>query len=227
MNELKTIARIHTDFPTKFGVPRQSGLVPQLKAEIVFEPEFRDPDALRGIDGFSHLWVLWGFSQAERDTWSATVRPPRLGGNTRVGVFATRSPFRPNSIGLSSVRLEEVREEKGKGVVLVVSGADMLDGTPIYDIKPYIPYSDSHPDAVGGFSDEVQDHMLNVDFPDRFLEMIPESKRDALLGVLAQDPRPSYIGGGERVYGMPFDMFDIKFTVNEKTLTVCDIIKLH
>ena len=184
------IARIHSDFPTKFGIPRQSALVPELKSRIVFEPEYRDENALRGIEQFTHLWLIWNFSESKG--WSPTVRPPRLGGNTRLGVFATRSPFRPNPIGLSSVRLEGVERDPKLGPVLIVSCADLMDDTPILDIKPYIPYADSHPEASGGFTEQTVSHHLDVDFPEELLQRVPPDKRAALTGVLAQDPRPSH-----------------------------------
>lgn len=224
---MKIIARIRTDFPTKFGVPRQSGLVQSLRGRIVFEPEYRNPDALRGIEGFSYIWLIWEFSEAKRDTWSPTVRPPRLGGNTRMGVFATRSPFRPNAIGLSSVRLEAVELDTPEGPVLHVSGADMMDGTPIYDIKPYLPYVDSHPEATGGFADPVRSYALKVDFPEPLLQRVPEGSREALLEILAQDPRPSYQNDPERRYGVPFAGWDVRFTVREDTLTVHDVVRLE
>ena len=220
---MKVIARIHCDFVEKFGIPRQSGLVPQTRARIVFEPEYRNPDALRGIETYSHLWLIWSFSKAERDTWSPTVRPPRLGGNTRLGVFATRSPFRPNAIGLSSVTLEEVILSSPDGPVLVVGGADLLDGTPIYDIKPYLPYVDSHPDARGGFTENTADYALEVVFPDDLLARVDADKREALCGVLAGDPRPSYQSDPSRVYGVRYAQYNVKFTVNEGTLTVTDV----
>ena len=220
---MKVIARIHSDFPEKFGIPRQSGLVPALRAKIVFEPEYRNPDALRGIEGFSHLWLIWQFSAAVRDTWSPTVRPPRLGGNERVGVFATRSPFRPNAIGLSCVKLEGVRHEDGFGDVLIVAGADLMDGTPILDIKPYVPYADCHPDARGGFAAQGQDYLLTVDFPPELLVRVPEDKRQALKGVLAQDPRPAYQRDPERVYGLPFAGLEVRFTVADGRLTVRNV----
>lgn len=210
---MKVIARIHSDFPEKFGIPRQSGLVPALRARIVFEPAFRNEDALRGIEGFSHLWLIWQFSAAVRDTWSPTVRPPRLGGNERVGVFATRSPFRPNAIGLSCVRLEGVRREEGLGTVLLVSGADLMDGTPIYDIKPYLPYADAHPEALGGFAPAPKE-TIAVDCPPELLQKLPEGQRAALTGVLAQDPRPPYQDDPERVYGMSFGGFAVRFRVS-------------
>ena len=216
----KIIARIHTDFPTKFGIPRQSGLVSALKSMIVFEPEYRNPEALRGLDGFSHIWLIWGFSEAECREWSPTVRPPRLGGNKRMGVFATRSPFRPNSLGLSSVKLDKIELHPDFGTVLHVSGADLMDNTPIYDIKPYLPYTDSHPDAVGGFADPVKDNTLEVEFPEEWLRLIPENKREALLEVLANDPRPSYQNDPERIYGFEFAGFEIKFTVEGNVLKV-------
>ena len=218
---MKSIAHIRTDFPTKFGIPRQSGLVNSLKGMIVFEPEYRNPDALRGLEGFSHIWVIWGFSKAMDNTWSPTVRPPRLGGNVRLGVFATRSPFRPNPIGLSSVKLESIEQIAGLGTVLLVSGVDMLDNTPIYDIKPYLPYVDSHPEAEAGFAEPIKDYRLSVEFPDQWLCMIPEEIREAILEVLALDPRPSYQEDPERVYGMEFRGFDIKFTVKDNMIKVC------
>ena len=218
--ELQIIARIRTDFPTKFGIPRQSGLVEQLEATIVFEPAYRNPDALRGLEGFSHLWLLWGFSQNDRAGWSPMVRPPRLGGNKRMGVFATRSPFRPNPIGLSCVRLLAVEP----GPVLRVSGADLMDGTPIYDIKPYLPHVDSHPEALGGFADAVRGDRLSVVFPDELLRLIPADKREALLGVLRGDPRPSYQNDPDRAYGFGFAGLDVRFHVKENTLTVFEIV---
>ncbi|MCE5175457.1 MAG: tRNA (N6-threonylcarbamoyladenosine(37)-N6)-methyltransferase TrmO [Bacteroidales bacterium] len=218
---MKVIARIHTDFPTKFGIPRQSGLVNTLKSMIVFESEYRNPDALRGLDGFSHIWLLWEFSDAVRDTWSPTVRPPRLGGNTRMGVFATRSPFRPNAVGLSSVKLDSIELHPDFGLVLYVSGADLMDDTPIYDIKPYIPYTDSHPEAVGGFSDPLREYALYVDFPEQWLRLIPKNLRESLLCVLEQDPRPSYQNDPQRIYGFEFAGFDIKFAVQGNVLSVC------
>lgn len=223
---LKKIARVHTDFPTKFGIPRQSGLVEALEAEVVFEPEFRNPDAVRGLDGFSHIWLVWGFSEVNRANWSATVRPPRLGGNARVGVFATRSPFRPNPVGISSVRLLAVDLEDPRGPVLRIAGADMMDGTPVYDIKPYVPLSDCHPDAAGGFSDAHRTDKLKVDFPGKWLEMIPAGKREALMGVLENDPRPSYQSDPDRRYGFQFAGFDVRFRVDGDVLTVCEVIGL-
>ena len=216
------IARIHSDFPTKFGIPRQSGLVQELKSRIVFEPEYRDENALRGIEQFTHLWLIWNFSESKG--WSPTVRPPRLGGNTRLGVFATRSPFRPNPIGLSVVRLEGVERDPKLGPVLVVSGADLLDGTPILDVKPYIPYADSHPEASGGFTEQTVSHHLDVDFPEELLQRVPPDKRAALTGVLAQDPRPSYQDDPSRIYGFPFAGMEVRFRVEGEQLTVVDIL---
>ena len=222
-HEIRVIARIRSDFREKFGIPRQSGLVEALRATVVFEPEYRNPDALRGIEGFSHLWLIWQFSEAVREDWSPTVRPPRLGGNTRLGVFATRSPFRPNAIGLSCVRLEGVRQDHTLGTVLDVSGADLLDGTPIYDIKPYLPYADCKPEAVGGFAAAAPKSGLRVECPDELLSKVPPEKREALLGVLAQDPRPSYQDDPQRVYGMAFAGLDVRFTVDGDRLTVREI----
>ena len=221
--EIQAIARMRSDFPTKFGIPRQSGLVEELRSTIVFEPEYRNPDTLRGIEGFSHLWLIWQFSEAVRKDWSPTVRPPRLGGNTRMGVFATRSPFRPNNLCLSCVRLLEVEETKEFGTVLHVGGADLMNGTPIFDIKPYIPYGDAHPDAVGGFTDHADDFLLEVVFPDELLKRIPTAKRQALLGVLSHDPRPSYQRDANRVYGLSFAGFNIRFSVSDGVLTVTEI----
>lgn len=217
---MKIIARIHNDFKEKFGIPRQSGLSGELTSRIVFEPEFRNPDALRGIEGYSHLWLIWEFSEAKRDSWSPTVRPPRLGGNKRVGVFATRSPFRPNPIGLSSVRLLSVEHTQSEGDVLIVGGADLLDGTPIYDIKPYIAYSDCHTDAVSGFADPVKEYALKVDFCKSLLSKVEISKQKSLLLILEQDPRPSYQNDPEREYGMRFADYEIFFKVDGDTLTV-------
>ena len=223
---MKYIAHIRSDFPTKFGIPRQSGLVEELTATVVFTPEFRNTDALRGIEGFSHLWLIWEFSMSKRKQWSPTVRPPRLGGNTRMGVFATRSPFRPNPLGLSCVRLLELEETANDGTVLHVAGADLMDGTPIYDIKPYIPYADSHPDALGGFTSNADDYLLEVEFPRELLEQFPADRREALFGVLAHDPRPSSQEDPERIYGMAFAGYDIRFTVKDKKLTVCSVCRL-
>ncbi|MBP3649570.1 MAG: tRNA (N6-threonylcarbamoyladenosine(37)-N6)-methyltransferase TrmO [Clostridia bacterium] len=224
---MHVIARIHNDFPTKFGLPRQSGLVSGLRSMIVFEPEYRVPDALRGMEGYSHLWLIWQFHQAERDTWSPTVRPPRLGGNARMGVFATRSPFRPNPIGLSCVKLEAIQQDAKLGTVLIVSGADLMDGTPIYDIKPYLPYADCHPEATGGFAHEVKDHAVEVVIPEAMLAKIPPDKREALQGVLAQDPRPGYQKDPERVYGFTFAGMEVRFRVAEDVLTVTEIVPME
>ncbi len=219
---IQVIAHIESDFPTKFGVPRQSGLVPELRARVVFEPAYRNPDALRGIEGFSRLWLIWQFSAAVRDGWSPTVRPPRLGGNERMGVFATRSPFRPNPIGLSCVQLEAVEWDAPDGPALLVSGADLMDGTPIYDVKPYVPYADAFPDARGGFA-SVRAETVEVDFPPELLTKVPEAQRSALRGVLAQDPRPRYQDDPARVYGMAFGAMDVRFRVAGGKLTVVDI----
>lgn len=224
--EIQAIARMKSDFPTKFGIPRQSGLVEELRSTIIFEPEFRNPDALRGIEGYSHLWLIWQFSAAVRTDWSPTVRPPRLGGNTRMGVFATRSPFRPNSLGLSCVRLLNVEETKEFGTVLHVGGADLMDGTPIFDIKPYIPYSDAFPEALGGFTDHTGEFLLDVEIPSDLLAQIPAEKRQALLGVLRHDPRPSYHRDPERIYGLTFAGYNIRFRVTKQTLTVSEINKI-
>lgn len=221
--EIQAIARMKSDFPTKFGIPRQSGLVEELRSTIIFEPEYRNPAALRGIEGYSHLWLIWQFSQAVRQDWSPTVRPPRLGGNTRMGVFATRSPFRPNSLGLSCVRLLGVEDTKEFGTVLHMGGADLMDGTPIFDIKPYIPYGDAHPDAIGGFSDQAGDFLLDVVIPDDLLNQVPSNKQQALLGVLSHDPRPSYQRDPERIYGLSFAGYNIRFQVRENVLSVLAI----
>lgn len=218
--ELKTIAHIRTAFPTKFGVPRQSGLAESLHARIVFDEPYRNAAALRGLEGFSHIWLIWLFSEAVREDWSPTVRPPRLGGNTRMGVFATRSPFRPNPIGLSCVKLVAI-----EGNELVVAGADLMDGTPILDIKPYLPYADARPDAAGGFAEPLREYALKVDFPEVLMERVPEELRDGLCDVLSQDPRPSYQDDPERIYGFAFASLEIRFRVNEDTLTVLDVQK--
>lgn len=223
---IQIIARMHSDFATKFGIPRQSGLVDELRSTIVFEPDFRNPDALRGIEDFSHLWIIWQFSEAVRSQWSPTVRPPRLGGNTRLGVFATRSPFRPNHLGLSSVKLLGVEHTKEFGTVLHVGGADLMDGTPIFDIKPYIPYGDCHPDATGGFTDTAGEFLLQVDFPPQLLAKLPEEKQASAIGVLRHDPRPSYQRDPDRVYGLAFAGFDIRFRVQEDLLSVIDVAPL-
>lgn len=220
---MQIIAHIQTDFPTKFGIPRQSGLVKELEGRIVFIPPYRNPDAVRGLEGFSHIWLIWQFSESVREGWSATVRPPRLGGNVRMGVFATRSPFRPNPIGLSCVRLEGIDFGGAEGPVLRVRGADMLNGTPIYDIKPYLPFVDSHPEATGGFAAPVAAHALRVEFPPRLLECVPEHARAALVEVLSQDPRPSYQDDPSRLYGLPFAGVDVRFTVEGDVLTVREV----
>ena len=217
------IARMHSDFDQKFGIPRQSGLVEELESTIVFEPEFRNPDALRGLEGFSHLWIVWEFSKARREGWSPTVRPPRLGGNQRLGVFATRSPFRPNPIGLSCVKLVGVEQTEEHGWVIRVAGADLLNGTPIYDIKPYLPYADCKPEAIGGFASAPKEATLTVHIPAEFVEKIPAEKLEAVRGVLAQDPRPSYQDDPERVYGMGFGGMEIKFKVDGDNLAVCGV----
>lgn len=223
MAEWKIIARIHNDFSDKFGIPRQSGLVPEMPSYIVFEEEYRNREALRGIEEYSHLWLLWHFSEATRDEWSPTVRPPRLGGNKRMGVFATRSPFRPNPIGLSSVTLLGVEYHNEYGTVLRVAGADLLDGTPIFDIKPYLAYTDSHPEAVGGFADDVMGYALAVEFSEEFLSRIEPDKRSSLLAVLEQDPRPAYQHDPDRIYALDFASYTVYFRVNEGVLTVTDV----
>ncbi len=226
-HSMKVIARIRSPFSTKFGIPRQSGLVKELRSTIVFEPEYRNPDALRGMEGFSHLWLIWQFSEAARDTWSPTVRPPRLGGNTRMGVFATRSPFRPNPIGLSCVEIVSIEEQGDNGTVIVVSGADLMDGTPIYDIKPYAVYADCHPEAKSGFASTVWERELELDFPEDKRALIPDGEMlEALCGVLRNDPRPSYHKDPERVYGMDFGGFNVKFKVDEGVLSVVDITEI-
>lgn len=220
---IQVIARMKSDFPAKFGIPRQSGLVDALHSTIIFEPEFQNADALRGLESYSHLWLIWQFSKAVRNDWSPTVRPPRLGGNTRMGVFATRSPFRPNALGLSSVRILGLDQTAEYGTVIHVAGADLMDGTPIFDIKPYIPYSDCHPDAAGGFTDTASDFLLEVVFPEKLLEKIPHGKRQALLGVLSHDPRPSYQQDTDRLYGLSFAGYNIRFQVKRNVLTVTDV----
>lgn len=224
MSEMKIIAHIKTDFPTKFGIPRQSCLVEELVGEIIFEPEYRQMEAFRGMEDFSHLWLLWEFSEAKRDNWSATVKPPRLGGKTRMGVFATRSPFRPNPIGLSCVRLMELHFDEILGPVLVVAGVDLMDGTPIYDIKPYLPYVDAHPGARGGFGDRVKDHELEVTFPEELLLRLPEEKRAGAIAFLRQDPRPAVHKDPQRVYKIAYAGCDIHFTVQEEQLTVTNVL---
>ena len=222
-NEMKIIARIHNDFPTKFGIPHQSNRLDALKATIVFEKEYRVREALRGLEEYSYIWLIWQFSEAVREGWSPTVRPPRLGGNTRMGVFATRSPFRPNNIGLSSVKLEKIGQDPVLGPVLHISGADLMDGTPIYDIKPYLPYVDSHPEAAGGFTDQIEDYRLEVEFPEHLMEQIPEEQREALMEVLANDPRPRYQNNPDRIYGIAYGKKDIHFRVSDRKLLVVDI----
>ena len=223
MKKLEYIARIHTDFPTKFGIPRQSGLV-STKGTIVFEPEYRKEEALKGLEEYSHLWLIWEFSEGVRENWSPTVRPPRLGGNKRCGVFATRSPFRPNPIGLSCVRLLGIEKRPEKGMVVEVEGADLMDGTPIYDIKPYLPYTDAHSDAAGGFAQKA-DKTLTVHFPENLLRQIPEKYHAGLIQVLSQDPRPSYQPDGERVYGVYYADYNVRFSVIDGVLTVCGVEK--
>lgn len=222
---MKTIAKIRTDFPTKFGIPRQSGLVDELKGTVIFEPAFRNSDSLRGLADFSHIWLIWKFSTSGGDGWSPTVRPPKLGGNTKVGVFASRSPFRPNSLGLSCVKLESIEETAKHGTVLHVSGADLMDGTEIVDIKPYIPYADCHPEATGGFSRDASAPKLTVKCPEDMLLPLPQEKRTALVKVLELDPRPAYQEDASRVYGFGFAGFEIKFTVSDNTLYVTEITK--
>lgn len=220
---MKPIAHIHTDFPTKFGIPRQSGIIESLQGRIVFEPDYRIAEAVRGLEEFSHIWLIWEFSEAVRDTWSPTVRPPRLGGNVRKGVFATRSPFRPNPIGLSSVKLEHIEIDPKLGPVLHVSGADLMDGTPIYDIKPYIAYTDSHPEAISGFASKPAEYLLEVNFPKELLEKVAPEKRKSLISVLAHDPRPQYQDDPERVYGMEFGGMEVKFRVENRQLIVLEV----
>ena len=228
MHKLEVIAHIHTDFPTKFGIPRQSGLVDALKATITFTPQYRDPSALRGLEEYSHLWLIWQFSQAVTEGWSPTVKPPKLGGNKRMGVFATRSPFRPNPVGLSCVKLVDISLSGPEGPTLTVAGADLLDGTPIYDIKPYLPYADSHPEATGGFTDRIRIEPLAVDFPPALLNRIPPDKRAALTQVLAQDPRPGYRHGDDgRRYGVEFAGFDVRFVVSDGALRVVEVVELQ
>ena len=220
---MKVIAKIKSEFPGKFGIPRQSGLIEELKSTIVFEEEFRVDEALRGIEEFSHLWLIWEFSENKREKWSPTVRPPRLGGNKRVGVFATRSSFRPNSLGLSSVKLIGVEKTKEYGTVLHISGADLMDGTPIYDIKPYLPFTDSHPDAKGSFADEKFSYSLNVLMEDGIKEKIPEDKLNAVIKILESDPRPSYIEDEERVYAFEFSGLHLEFKVSGNTLKLIGV----
>ena len=224
---MKTIATIQTDFPTKFGLPRQSGLVESIEGRIVFEPEYRVPAAFKGLEGYSHIWLIWRFSESERENWSPTVRPPRLGGNVTMGVFATRSPFRPNPIGLSCVRLLKIDYDAPDAPALIVAGADLMNGTPIYDIKPYLPNTDIRPEATEGFAGTVKDYALQVVIPDEWLNRIPENKRAALYGILAQDPRPGYRRNDSRRFGVAFAGFDIRFTVENGVLTVCEVVEQH
>ena len=216
----EVIARVRTDFSEKFGIPRQSGLVKNLKGKIVFEPKYRDISALKGLDGFSHLWLIWKFSETVSEDWSPTVRPPRLGGNKRIGVFATRAPYRPNPIGLSSVKIEKIDLNTPEGPIIEISGADMLDGTPIYDIKPYIAYTDSHPEAMGGFSEEVFENSLKVEENKEFKNIMPEDKYESLLQILSSDPRPGYKEDSNRIYGLSFAGYEIKFTVFDGVLRI-------
>ncbi len=220
---MKIIARIRTDFPDKFGIPRQSGLVESLQGTIVFEPEYRNPEAVRGLEEFSHIWLLWKFSRSKKEHWSATVKPPRLGGKKRMGVFATRSPYRPNDIGLSCVRLTGLETDEKMGPVIHVTGADIMDRTPIYDIKPYIPFTDCHTEAREGYTSETIRHELEVDFPEELLLRYPEEKREAVRGILAQDPRPAYVHDPERIYGVTFADRNVRFKVTGNRLTVCDV----
>lgn len=221
--QMNIIAHIHSDFHEKFGIPRQSNLVPELEAVIVFEPEYRNMDALRGLEQYSYIWLIWQFSESVREGWSPTVRPPRLGGNERMGVFATRSPFRPNEIGLSSVQLRYIEKTQKLGPIIHVSGADLMDGTPVFDIKPYLPYADSHPEAKSGFAEDYVDYHLKVDFPETLMKRVPDGKRKALCGVLAGDPRPAYQQDTDRIYGMNFAGCAVKFKVIEDVLMVLDV----
>ena len=220
---MNIIAHIHTDLPTKFGVPRQSGLVDALKARIVFTESYRDPEALRGIEDFTHIWLIWEFSKAKREGWSPTVRPPRLGGNRRLGVFATRSPFRPNPIGLSCVKLERVELHSPEGPVLHIAGADLMDGTPIFDIKPYVPYADAHPEAAGGFTAALADAPLGVELPEEWRRGFTQEQQEAIIGILERDPRPHYHEDPERIYGMTFAGRDVRFFVRENCSVVCGV----
>lgn len=223
---MKIIAHIRTDFPEKFGIPRQSGLVKELKGQIIFEPEYRSPEAVRGLTEFSHIWLLWQFSESKKEHWSATVKPPRLGGKKRVGVFASRSPYRPNGIGLSCVQLERIEMTGDFGPVLHVAGADLMDGTPIYDIKPYIPLSDCHPEASEGYTKETKRHRLDVDFPEELLYVFPEEKRPGILGILAEDPRPAYVQDEKRVYGISYAGYNVKFRVAGERVCVCEVERM-
>ena len=221
---IKVIAKMKSDFPDKFGIPRQSGLIDSLISTIVFEPEYRNSNALRGIEDFSHLWIIWQFSKAVRETWTPTVRPPRLGGNTRMGVFATRTPFRPNALGLSSAKILGLEHTKEYGTVIHVAGADLMDGTPIFDIKPYLPYSDCHSDATGGFTDGISNFILSVNITSELVAKIPKEKKQALLDVLSHDPRPSYQNDSKRIYGLTFVGMNIRFRVEDNILTVLEIL---
>lgn len=220
--EIEAIAHIQSDFPEKFGIPRQSGMA-LTQAKIIFEPKYRLKNAFKGLEGYSHIWLLWEFSKSIRSEWSPMVHPPRLGGNTLMGVFGTRSPYRPNHIGLSSVKLDKIEFTEHLGPIIYISGADLMNGTPIYDIKPYLAYTDSHPDAIGGFADDFVDYRLKVVFPDELLNTIPQEKQQPLIEVLSQDPRPSYQNDPHRIYGIAFSDKNIRFRVNNDTLTVCDI----
>lgn len=220
VEQMHPIAHIKSDFPTKFGIPRQSGIVDTLQARVIFLPEYRNIDAIRGLESFSHIWLLWEFSEARREGWSPTVRPPRLGGNQRMGVFATRSPFRPNPIGLSAVKLLDIVIDHNLGPILVVGGADLMDGTPIYDIKPYLPYADCLPEATAGFAPQPSQRLLTVSFREELLNQVPHYLRQGLIDVLANDPRPQYQNDSDRVYGMRFSYLEIKFIVKDDTLTV-------
>ena len=221
--QFRPIAYIHSDFPDKFGIPRQSGLAQSLKSTLIFEPDFRFPDAFRGLEDYSHIWLIWGFSENKHSRWTPTVRPPRLGGNTRKGVFATRSPFRPNPVGLSSVKLDKIEFTKEHGPVLHISGADLMNGTPIFDIKPYLPYVDSHPDALNGFANSIKDYALHVTDPHEMLSYVPIEKRSAIIEILSQDPRPSYQEDPKRIYGLRFSDYDIKFRVEKNILYILSI----
>ncbi len=223
---VEPIAHIKSDFSSKFGIPRQSGLVDELEAKIIFEPEYRIPEAFRGLEGYSHIWILWQFSECAGKEWNPTVRPPRLGGNKRMGVFASRSPFRPNSIGLSCVKLISIDETEENGIVLTVSGADLLDGTPIIDIKPYLPYVDAHPEASGGFALQKKEGSLEIDFPPELFAIIPKGKQEALTAVLKQDPRPQYQSDPERIYGLEFAGYDVRFKISGNLLTIVEIQKI-
>ncbi len=223
---LECIARIHTEFSEKFGVPRQSGIVDELKATIIFESKYRNPDALRGLEGFSHIWLIWGFHHNKRNVWAPMVKPPRLGGNMRMGVFATRSPNRPNALGLSSVKLDGIENHPEYGMIIHVSGIDLVDQTPIYDIKPYLAYTDSHPDALAGYIDTIEENKLNVEFSEELLEQIPKKYHKALMGILSEDPRPSYHSDPERIYGFYFAGYNIRFKIRDKDLSVYEITKL-